>query len=202
MWFIRRPARWFAGRGGGATAPERRIFLFFIKKFDFPTPFLVLYPILPSKFTNKQHTVLDLHQKKYNLPSFLCSFSTSCLCCLVRLDLMLWLWIVLCLWFVLLQVYLCNFSIVFWLCRKLWVVCVFFSCCAFVLLLEVTVLPFYGCLVLGFDSLWNGLWKIMCWWFCWLKNLLLALCDSGFLSYWLFVRFFFLSLTCLLQVYL
>ena len=58
--------RWRRHRAGKKNLP------FLKKKFDFPTPFLVLYSILPSKFTNKQRTILDLQTNKTKeiLPSF------------------------------------------------------------------------------------------------------------------------------------
>ena len=59
-----------------------------------------------------------------------------------------------------------------------------------VLWLKVTVLLpffFYGCLVLVLDSLRNGLWKIMCWWFC------LKIFVAGFVWLWLFCRFVWLG---------
>ena len=63
---------WRLRRAGVANTPFVSIFLFF-------TPFRVLYLILPSKFTNKQHTVLDpqTNKTKEILPSF---FSWSVFC--------------------------------------------------------------------------------------------------------------------------
>jgi len=75
---------WLAGRGGGATAPERKIFPFFLKK-DFPTPFYLLIPILAPKFSKYEPITLDLmkYKSKNDLPLPYASFAD-----LVRLDLL------------------------------------------------------------------------------------------------------------------